>query len=351
MKRFFTILLLQFLSISLIAQDVTLKVTGTLLTRYRYTSNEYPSNTFSIRTARLALSGRVMDDFAYNLQFKMDGTPTSINGPRVLDASVEWQKYKAFRVKVGQIKRAFAFETHMSPVDQGFYRQGMAIYKLAGYSDRVGEHSCTGRDLGIMIQGDLFEHEGRSLFHYMAGVYNGQGINLPDLNESKDLIGGFWISPVKDMRIGASGWTGRYGRKYEGEYAEVCRNRYAISFDYAPGDWTLRSEYVHNYGMAFKNPYGGNLDLDADLGEKADAWYALMIVPLIPETFHAKLRYDVYRDNGAWNRAYNAYDIGLDWHFSNNLIFSAVGTYINDRRLAAGYHNYFMFDLQMGLRF
>ena len=28
-----------------------------------------------------------------------------------------------------------------------------------------------------------------------------------------------------------------------------------------------------------------------------------------------------------------------------------VGTYINDHRLAPGHHNYFMFDLQMSLRF
>lgn len=351
MKRFSTIAFLLLLSFSLMAQDVTLNVGGTLLTRYRYTSNEIPSNTFSIRTARVAFSGRVLDEFAYNLQFKMDGTTTSINGPRVLDASVEWQRFKAFRIKAGQIKRAFSFENHMSPIDQGFYRQGMAIYKLAGYNDRVGEQACTGRDLGIMVQGDLFEMDGHSMLHYMAGVYNGQGINVADLNESKDVIGGFWVSPVADLRIGAFGWLGSYGRNYQGEYAEVDRKRYAISFDYTPGDWTIRSEYVHNNGKAFKNPYGGNLDIDTDLGDKADAWYALMSAPLIPEVLHAKLRYDVYRDNGEWNRTYTAYDFGLDYCISYNLILSAFGTYINDRRLDPGRHNYFMFDFQMGLRF
>lgn len=351
MKRLSVIILLMLLSFTLVAQDVTLNVGGMLLTRYRYTANETPSNTFGIRTARLQFSGRVLDEFAYNLQFKMDGTPNSINGPRVLEASVEWQKYKAFRVKAGQIKRAFAFETHMSPIDQGFYLQGMAIYKLAGYNDRVGEQSSTGRDLGIMVQGDLFEYDDRSILHYMAGIYNGQGINVADLNNSKDIMGGFWVSPVQDMRIGVSGWRGRYGRKYEGAYAEVDRNRYAISFDYTPGDWTVRSEYVHSNGFAFKNPYGGNLDIDTELGDKADAWYALMIAPLVPETLHAKLRYDVYRDNGAWDRTYTAYDFGLDFHVTSHLIFSAFGSYVNDRRLSAGRHNYFMFDLQMGLRF
>ena len=59
----------------------------------------------------------------------------------------------------------------------------------------------------------------------------------------------------------------------------------------------------------------------------------------------------VYRDNGAWDRAYNAYDFGFDYCFSRNLKFSAVGSLVNDRRLSAGSHNYFMFDFQMGLRF
>lgn len=83
MKRFLAILSLLFLCLSSVAQDVTLKVSGMLLTRYRYTANETPSNTFSIRTARVQFGGRVFDDLAYNLQFKMDGTANSINDRRL----------------------------------------------------------------------------------------------------------------------------------------------------------------------------------------------------------------------------------------------------------------------------
>ena len=361
MKKFATIALLLSLSFWVSAQNtsaasseqpaITLKIGGMSIVRYNYSANADPSGMLSLRNARLNAGGRIAGDFEYRLQATLDGTANTVNGPHMLDAYVEWQKYKAFRVKLGQFKRAFTFENPMSPIDQGFSGYGMAVSKLSGMSDRAGEHSSGGRDLGIQVQGDLFELEGRTLLHYMAGIYNGQGINVPDLNGAKDVIGSLWVSPARYLRIGVSGWLGRYGRRYEGAYAEVDRNRYAISADYTPGDWVFRSEYVHSRGMAFKNPYGGNLDLDTELGDRADAWYALMIAPLVPETFHAKLRYDVYRDSGSWDRAYAAYDFGLDYHVSYNLIFSAVGTYVNDRRLAPGQHNYFMFDLQMGLRF
>lgn len=360
MKRLSSIVLLLALSLAAAAQAtdgsfparvLTMNVGGTLMTRYNYTSGAHPTNGFSIRMARLSLSGRVMDEFAYNVLFKMEGAPSATGGPMLLDASVEWQRFKSFRVKIGQFKRPFTFESPLTAIDQGFYQRGMAVYKLAGFNDRVGEQASTGRDIGLMFQGDVFELGDRSLLHYMVGIFNGQGLNVADNNNGKDIIGGFWLSPAAHMRIGAFGWKGVFGRVYEGAYAQVDRIRYALSFDYTPGDWIFRSEYVHNHGLAFKNPYGGNLETDTTLGDTADAWYALMIAPLVPERIHAKLRYDVYRDNGAWDRAYNAYDLGFDYCLSHNVKFSAVGSFVNDRRLSSGSHNYFMFDFQMGLRF
>ena len=357
MKKFHVLLLI-LLCCPAFAQEseapqppVTAKFGGFLITRYNYNDNASGDNTFGIRCARVIANGSIMDNFAYSLQLQMEGTTTSINGPHILDAYVEWQKYSSIRVKFGQFKRPFTIENHAHTIDQGFYSYGRAVYNLTGLSDRVGEHSCGGRDMGVQVQGDLFPVNGQPMLHYMLGVFNGQGINVADLNSRKDVIGTLWFTPVKGMRLGASGWSGSYGRRYEGKYAEVDRLRYAISGEYLTNDWTFRSEYVHNYGAAFKEAYGGNLDLDTDLGDEADAWYALAIAPIIPETLHVKVRYDVYRDNGNWNRAYNSYDFGVDYHFSKHLVVSAIGSFVNDRRLAAGSHNYCRFDLQAGFKF
>ncbi|MBR0533217.1 MAG: hypothetical protein IJK19_00820 [Bacteroidales bacterium] len=64
MKRFFAILSLLFLGLSVMAQDVTLKVSGMLLTRYRYTAN-------SINDRRLASDHHnfLMFDLQMSLRF------------------------------------------------------------------------------------------------------------------------------------------------------------------------------------------------------------------------------------------------------------------------------------------
>ncbi|MBQ6086628.1 MAG: porin [Bacteroidales bacterium] len=332
------------------APVLTTKLSGFVMGEYNYNGqkNASPTNTFSLRMARMQVAGKILGDFDYRLQVQVSGTTTGIGGPHIVDAYVEWVKYKEFCVRVGEFKRAFTFENPMNPIDQGFYGYSTAVSKLAGMNDRVGEHPSNGRDLGIQFQGDLFpDAGGRPWVHYQIGLYNGQGINIKDVNSQKDLIGGLWVMPVKGMRIGFFGWDGRYQR---GD-VRVPRKRYAISGEYkTASDWQFRSEYVHSYGPAFNGAYGsGVTTFNEVLGDKADAWYAQVIAPVIKNVFHVKARYDVYRDNAAWDRCYTAYDFGCDYQFTKNLVISAIGSLVNDRRLEE--HDYFMADLQISFRF
>ena len=156
----------------------------------------------------------------------------------MLDAYGEWKKYPEINIKFGQMKRVFTFENPYNPWDVGYGNYSQLVQKLAGFSDRAGEHSSGGRDAGIVIQGDLFPaKDNHRWLHYQVGVYNGQGINHSDANKHKDVIGGLWISPVKDLQIGAFGWSGRY----EGNGVTVDRNRMAYGIKYE-SDWTFRSE-------------------------------------------------------------------------------------------------------------
>lgn len=332
------------------APVLTTKLSGFVMGEYNYTSqkNASPTNTFSLRMARMQVAGKILGDFDYRLQVQVSGTTTGISGPHIVDAYVEWVKYKEFCVRVGEFKRAFTFENPMNPIDQGFYGYSMAVSKLAGMNDRVGEHASNGRDLGLQFQGDLFpDHSGRAWVHYQIGLYNGQGINIKDVNSQKDLIGGIWVMPLPGMRLGVFGWNGRYQR---GD-VRVPRKRYAISGEYKTGsDWQFRSEYVHSYGPAFNGAYGSGITtFNEVLGNKSDAWYAQVIAPVIKNVFHVKARYDVYRDNGAWDRCYSACDLGCDYQFTKNLVISAIYSYVHDRRLEN--RNYSMADLQVSFRF
>ena len=156
------------------------KISGYLIGNYNATFQEGKnSNTFSIRLIRLTMTGRILNDFEYKLQGQLNGNSSTFGeSPRMVDMSLEWLRHKEFKVKIGQFKRPFSFENPMNPIDIGFNSQAQSIQKLAGFNDRTGEQSSSGRDIGVQVSGDLLPNaNGRRLLHYEAGVFNGQGIN------------------------------------------------------------------------------------------------------------------------------------------------------------------------------
>ena len=374
-KVLFALLLAQSLTVG--AQEKkswisNVKLSGYGMVQYQYNGNESTaadehgtnkSNSFNLRLARFTLDGRILEDFYWKAQVQFNGNSSTLgSSPRVVDLFAEWQKLDFFKIKVGQFKRPFTFENPMHPIDQGFMSYSQNISALAGFSDRAGAQASNGRDIGIQLQGDFLKNKnGRDLLHYQVGVFNGQGINVSDVDQQKDLIGGMWFMPIKGMRIGAFGWTGSYARKgtwtEDGETKSGTRSlqqrRYAISAEYKADDWTLRSEYIHSTGYAFATRYQNASDAkDCTLsgnGDKADGVYALVIAPVIKNKVHAKARYDMYRSNAEWNKAKTFYEIGADYMFHKNFQINVEYALVNDRSLAK--HNYSMFDVEVDWRF
>lgn len=351
------------------------KLSGYGMTRYQYSSQENKkSNSFDVRLVRIALDGRILNDFYWKMQFQLNGNTSELgSSARIVDLFAEWQKYDFFRVKIGQFKNPFTFENPMHPIDQGFMSYSQVVTKIAGFSDRAGTHSSNGRDIGLQVQGDFLKNAaGRNLLHYQVGVFNGQGINTSDVDQQKNLIGGIWVMPVAGMRIGAFGWTGSYARKgtWNDEVnpqsgvkekktgvRSLQQRRYAFSAEYLTNDWTFRSEYAHSTGLAFAktltstsydqtDPAWCNLSSN---GDKADAFYAVVIAPIIKKKFHAKARYDLYRANGEWNKAKTFYEAGLDYELTKNFEISGEYALVNDRSLAK--HNHSMIDIEVDFRF
>ena len=283
-----------------------------------------------VRLARAYVDTKI-GDFAMKLQLHLSGSPLNKkeNAIRLVDAWVEWQHWKEFRVKFGQFKRCFTFENPMHPwlLGEGTYAQ--LTDRLAGYNDRTGEHASNGRDFGLQLQGDLFTSkcDGHRWLHYQAGVYTGQGINHADKNTMKDFIGGLWIMPIKGLQIGAFGWWGDYVRD---DGTTIDRRRYSFGINYT-GDWTARAEYA----------------VDQAAG-KADAWYAIAGTP----SWHrAKLfvHYDVYREGRSWDNAHSIYGVSAQYHFHPNLMLQLnYGFHVNKTAEDERYH---AVDLQCYWRF
>lgn len=352
-----------------------LKLSGYGMLQYQAsTQKDAKANSFNLRLARISLDGRIMNDFYWKAQIQFNGNTSTLgSSPRVVDLFAEWQKYKFFMVKAGQFKRPFTFENPMHPIDQGFLGYSQNVNALAGFSDRAGAQASNGRDIGVQIQGDFLKNaNGRELLHYQVGVFNGQGINTGDVDQQKDLIGGVWVMPVKGMRIGAFGWTGSYARK--GTWKEIDRRvqddpveithtndvrklqqrRWAVSAEYKVNDWTLRSEYIHSTGKAFKtrNQKAGDTSdctINEAIGDKADGVYALAIAPVVKKKLYAKARYDMYRSTAEWSSAKTMYEIGLNYLIHKNLQINAEWAFVNDRTLNK--HNYNIADIELDFRF
>ena len=341
-KTLLTMVLVAF-AINVCAQEKTtkwydnIKFSGYGMVQYQASDQEdAESNAFNLRLVRLALEGRVHQDFYWKTQMQINGNTydpdKSKTDIRLVDIFGEWQKYEFFKVKAGQFKRPFTFENPMHPITQGFMSYSQNVTKLAGFSDRTGEHGSNGRDIGLQVQGDFLKNgDGRNILHYQVGVFNGEGINQKDRDNRKDIIGGIWVAPIKGLRIGAFGWTG--SRAGVGE-----KNRYALSGEYANNDWTFRTEYIHSQGW--------NSGFDSD---KADGIYALCIAPVVKQKLHVKARYDLYREAKEWDRSKTLYEVGADYAFNKNLQVNVEYARVNDRTAAK--HNYNMVDVELDFRF
>ena len=354
-----------------------IKFSGYVMSQYQYTGQDSKeSNSFNIRMVRMALEGRLMKDFYWKVQLQVNGNTSDLgSSPRMVDAFAEWQKYEAFKIKAGQFKRPFTFENPMHPITQGFMGYSQNVSKLAGFSDRTGEHASNGRDIGVQIQGDLIKNAaGRNLLHYQVGVFNGQGTNHKDVDQRKDVIGGIWVSPVKGLRIGAFGWTGSSARKGTWDVTDanhnvvknedgsvktqkgvrsLSKNRYAFSAEYAANDWTVRSEYIHSQGYGFTKSLTSGKETDCNVnyaaGDQADGFYALMIAPVISKKLYAKARYDLYRPRAEWGTSRTQYEIGANYWIGKSIMIGAEYARINDRSLAKPDYN--MIDVEFDVKF
>lgn len=351
------------------------KLSGYALLQYQYSGLPGDkSNSFNLRLGRVSLDGRIANDFYWKTQIQINGNTSTLgNSPRLVDLFVEWQKYDFFKVKLGQYKTPFTFENPMNPIDQGFMSYAQNISKLAGFSDRAGEHASNGRDIGLQIQGDFLKNaSGRALLHYQVGVFNGQGINTKDVDNRKNIIGGVWVMPVKGMRLGVFGWEGSYARK--GTWTTVVPNnlggiqteehtgvrslpqhRYAFSAEYKADDWTFRSEYIHSTGEAFAKTLSNtddasstNCELGSN-GNKSQGVYALVIAPVVKKKLYLKARYDMYQPTGDTSKMKTFYEVGLNYNISKNLTILSEYALVNDRSLSK--HNYSMADVELCFRF
>jgi phosphate-selective porin len=217
-------------------------------------------DTFLIRRARLTFSGEIVKNFRFRLQ--VDGTKS----PILIDAQLDIDFKPSLGFRIGQFYIPFGLETRTSDSELDLILRSQVSDSLAPGRDI----SAQGRDIGAMVLGKF------SIVEYMAGVFNGAGINKQDTNKNKDLSARLVLHPTKYLTVGGSLYNGNYSAT-EG-VPPVTRDRAGIEALLTVGRFSLKSEYISGKdGQVSKS-----------------GWYFQGLYNIIPKKLQAVARWDTY---------------------------------------------------------
>ncbi|MEN9576363.1 MAG: Porin precursor [Verrucomicrobiota bacterium] len=173
-----------------------LKVRGYVQTDARFFPGDHSAgtvnDTFLIRRLRPILEGTVAEKYDYRIMLDFPSAVATAGGnnPLVQDAYVTAKFSPAFQVQVGKFKQPVGLERLQSGANMLFIERAYPTQLLPN------------RDLGIQIQGDLFD----GTLSYQAGIFNGvQDGGSGDLetgfDDEKDIAARLFANPFKNSSV------------------------------------------------------------------------------------------------------------------------------------------------------
>ena len=143
---------------------------------------------------------------------------------------------KALTVRFGQFKNSYTLENPLSPTKMELidvYSQGVTYLSGCGSDPLFGVQY--GRDLGLMIYGDLLKNH----LYYELAVMQGQGVNVKDKNNKKDVIARVDVRPVENFRVVVTGQLGTGHAVAESKYNPDVH----VGDDYKRNRWSAGAEW------------------------------------------------------------------------------------------------------------
>jgi hypothetical protein len=205
-----------------------IKVTGYAQGGYtaKFVKEDANSNTFDLKRVVLMVGAEVAPKFhAFFMHEFKSGA--------VQEYYLEYRPFTGMNFRLGQSKIELSLENPLSPtILESISPMSQGVFWLCGADPLMGNPS--GRDLGLMMYGELFNHKVK----YVIEVVNGGQINTTDKNNQKNVIGkleyrftpGFKIVASGQKGYGYSVATSKYNNIAEGE--TYRQDRYTAGFDY-----------------------------------------------------------------------------------------------------------------------
>lgn len=207
-------------------------------TELRYQQFQAPAKIdgFDIHRARLQLKGVISDHVNYYLQ-----TDVMPGNALLLDATMAYSVCNGLKFTGGQMKLPFSQENLLDDSKLFTINRSQVVEALvARTKDVLGNQN--GRDIGMIASGSLIKISEHNLIDYSVGVFNGQGINQPDLNSEKDFDGRLLIHPIKNLDIGGAVYTGY--DNFGNLKSNHIRDRVGFDFGYSFKGFDVRVELI-----------------------------------------------------------------------------------------------------------
>jgi phosphate-selective porin OprO and OprP len=283
---------------------------------------------FYLRRVRLNTLGRFAEHFDFRAELEATGALGEATGLRaqLTDGWVNWNRYDALRVRVGQFFPAHGFEKRQAP----------AIWHSAEMS-LAGDQMLLDRQIGAQIWGDGLQRRAGWAF----GIFNGMNANN-SFNDNDNFMavarveGRPFRGPLLGIdgqwSIGLSGYHSDHDRLVlpgglvrPGDPPLFAGQRVGLGADtqFRWGRLDVWSEYIRT-------------EFDPDLGTRYDAegWYVLTGYYLLPERLQALVKYETFDpDRSQQGNSTDTWTIGLSYAFrgynlklfANYLLFDVPG--------------------------
>ncbi len=281
--------------------DEGVKVIGYIQPEFRYDflgedlkGESLNENSFYFNRLRLGVTGSIPYDFSYYLITELS---PERGGPHILDAFISYNRFGPWaKISMGQFRNPFGLELGST-----------ACHKLhtINRSEVVNQLAGPFRDFGVMISGgtdtlSLFGSKTKNLFGYQLAIMNGNGMNIQDDNQFKDIIGRLTFHPFEFITIGANYRFGKHPAVDPTATTEDERERLGFDVELKYKDFLVQSEYVSGSDVGSYTTGGGCGDpIEVHEGSVDRDGFMVMAMYRTPWNIQPVVKYEYYEPNSA----------------------------------------------------
>lgn len=276
-----------------------------------------------LRRARLSATGAFANDFDFRVEVDAAGSLSNAVGLRaqLTDAYVNWTKYPAARVRIGQFKSPYGFEQLVSdPV--------LITPERSLANDRLTQ----GRQLGVMLWGDLPRR-----VNYSIGAFNGTGVNTNVNDDEGFLVAGrvgatFLQSDALRFAAAVNGYRSEDLAVVQGPDFGFARDQFRGERHAWGADAQLtlgRADFGAEYLAASFDPTD-NIPFDEF---DASGYYANAAWYFIPKKLQGLIRYESFdpTDGGPGDDRTGTWAVGTNYYIRGNDLKLQLYYYRSDR--------------------